>query len=1262
VNKDSAPEWNVWVDTGGTFTDCLAIDQHGSYHRQKILSSSALRGRIDTVVSPTKLIIQTSWAFPTDLIRGFTFRLLEKSHPKIKVVHHDAASSTIALDRPIPEKTRIGAKFEVISNEEAPILAARLITGIPADKPLSSVAIRLGTTRGTNSLLERRGAPVALFVTQGFRDLLEIGDQTRPDLFTLDIEKSPNLYRSVVEVPERLSADGSVVVPLQVERLVDEATQLTKSGVRHAAVALMHSDINPSHEREVAEFLIHHGFDHVSVSSELAPFVKILPRAETVVVDAYLHPVIDDYLTRISTSLTNGSLHIMTSAGGLMRPDAYRAKDSLLSGPAGGVVGAAFVGRRSGFNKIVAFDMGGTSTDVARFDGDLDYVFEHRVGDAHLLAPAVAIETVASGGGSICRFDRGELRVGPASAGAHPGPACYGAGGPLTVTDINLLLGRLDPGRFDIPIDIGAAKQALDKLFRSLQEQSGDDIKREPLMEGLRDIANNRMADAIRRISIRKGYDVRDYALVAFGGAGGQHACGVAERLGVHTIVIPEDASLLSALGLGHAVMERFAERQVLQPLDDIAGELAGWIQLLSDRVLSELQVDGVDKGDANIRRVVIKTRFAGQESAIDIDYDETVSLENTFESKYRAIFGYWPEGRQIEIESVRVIGSARAKDIVVAKKTNLEDPSKSKRHVPAWFGGEWRTVPAFERDDLVPGVTIEGPALVFERYSVTAIEPGWTARMDNARALVVRQSRSTESRREQPEVIRIELFTHRFEAIAQDMGEMLRRTALSTNVKERMDFSCAVLDRNGMLVANAPHIPVHLGAIGMCVRGVIDALHLGPGDIAVTNHPAFGGSHLPDITVVMPVHLENGELLAYVANRAHHAEIGGIKPGSMPTSAASLAEEGVVIAPTLLFENGGARWNKIHDQLAAPPFASRATDENLADLNAAVAAVRKGAAALQALAEEHGADTVHHYMEALGERAAAKVRAALNEIPDDTYEATEHLDDGSALHARIEIKGDRAIIDFEGSAGVHAGNLNMTPAVVSSAVVYVLRLLVNEPLPLNEGLLDPIDLRIPEGILSPIFDKDPLRSPPVFGGNVETSQRLVDTFLKALALAACSQGTMNNIVFGTDCYSYFETVCGGAGATPACNGASAVHTHMTNTRITDPEILERRYPVRLERFEIRRDSGGKGKNSGGDGAVREITFLEPMSLSVLGQHRQEGPYGLQGGASGMPAEQVIARPNGETIELQSADTREVEPGDRLLLETPGGGGYGQSQ
>ena len=1254
--------WQIWVDTGGTFTDCLALDPNHILHRVKVLSSSALRGTIREVITPKRFRIDIKWSVPDDFIQGFRFRLLDVQHPEVNVEKFFTDSALIELNRPFQEDLSIHSAFEVHTSEEAPLLAARLVTGTPMESSFPEMIMRLATTRGTNALLERHGAPTALFITKGFGDLLRIGDQQRADLFALDVHRPEPLYEAVIEVEERISADGSILKSLQLNELKKEAIRLIKANIRTAAITLMHSYINPVHEKKIAECLYELGFHHVSCSSSLAPFIKIVPRAQTAVVDGYLSLIIDDYLQNIQRPLRNGRFFIMTSTGGIVQPQSYHAKDSLLSGPAGGVVGAVLAGRRSGFTKIIAFDMGGTSTDVARFDGDYDYVFEHQVGDAHLVAPALAIESVAAGGGSICSFDGTELHVGPESGGAQPGPACYGAGGPLTLTDVNLLLGRLDPSRFEIPIDADSADRVFEKMIIAIEASKNEKTNREKLLEGFLDIASERMADAIRRISIRKGYDPEDYALVAFGGAGAQHACDLAELLSINTILIPEDASLLSALGLGHAVIERFAERQILQELNLVEAHISQWIQELVDQTTSTLKDEGVEEQNVEVRRRIVNLRFVGQDSVLQIEFVEDKPLDEAFRSQYEIVFGHWPEGRSIEVESIRVVVSSRRAEVTQSQGALHRFSAPPDRHKKAYFNGQWRSVPVFERDTLYPGAEISGPSLIVESHSMTVVESGWRVVVDYANGLVLNRisQRAEKTESIHPEVVRLELFTNRFGTIAQEMGEMLRRTAISTNVKERLDFSCGLLDRHGELVVNAPHIPVHLGSMGLCVRELREVLPMEPDDVIITNHPRFGGSHLPDVTVVTPVYLPGGQLLGYVANRAHHAEIGGVRPGSMPPAASSLAEEGVVIPPMYLMKNGESHWDDLvrlldHDS----PYPSRGVEENLADLRAAVAANRNGVSALLALAQKHGEETVWHYMDVLKNHAEAKIRGALRRIPDGSYTARESLDDGSPLCVRIDIKGDEAIIDFSGSADVHPKNLNGTPAIVSSVVIYILRLLVNEPLPLNEGLMRAITLHIPPGILNPPFPDDPFQAPAVVGGNVETSQRLVDTLLKALKLVACSQGTMNNTLFGTDHYSYYETVCGGCGGGPDFDGTDAVHSHMTNTRITDPEILEHRYPVRLERFSIRQGSGGQGKHRGGNGVIREISFLEQMSLSVLGQHRQEGPYGLEGGEPGKTAKQTIFRQSGEVIRLDSIDGCTVYLGDRMILETPGGGGYG---
>ncbi|HLL48005.1 MAG TPA: hydantoinase B/oxoprolinase family protein, partial [Longimicrobiaceae bacterium] len=742
------------------------------------------------------------------------------------------------------------------------------------------------------------------------------------------------------------------------------------------------------------------------------------------------------------------------------------------------------------------------------------------MGGGRVLSPALAVESVAAGGGSVCAFGAQGLRVGPESAGASPGPACYGAGGPLTVTDVNLLLGRLDPARFGIPVDPAPAEAALEALRRELRERTGEDAGREPLLAGFLEIADERMADAIRGISLRRGYDPAEHALVAFGGAGGQHACGVAARLGIRTVLVPPDAGLLSALGIGHAPLERFAERQVLLPLDEAGPRLAGWMDEMAAEAAAAVAREGVPPDEVAVRRRIAGLRYAGQDATLTVDWSPGLDLRDAFEERYAALYGHRPERRPVELESLRVVASTRPAeaDPLPAPDAYQPEPDASAR---AWLGGAWRDAPVFDRAALRPGARLAGPALVVERHSATVVEAGWDTEVDGSAGLVIRQCESAScesakvkghepshsrafalSHSRTPEAVRLELFTHRFRALVGEMGEQLRRTALSVNVKERLDFSCALLDPRGELVVNAPHIPVHLGALGLCVRTVREAVEMEPGDVVVTNHPGFGGSHLPDVTTVTPVHDGGGRLLGYVASRAHHAEIGGSRPGSMPPGATTLAEEGVVIAPTHLVRRGEARWAEMRELLASGPFPSRAVEDNLADLAAAVAANHRGAALLRALAAEHGADTVARYMDGLQARAEKRVREALARIPDGAYEAEERLDDGSPLRVRVEVAGDGARVDFAGTGGVHPGNLNATPAIVRSVVLYVLRLLVDEPLPLNEGLLRAVELNVPRGMLHPEWPEDPARGPAVVGGNTEVSQRLVDTLLGALRLA----------------------------------------------------------------------------------------------------------------------------------------------------------------
>ncbi len=1262
----SATAWQIWIDTGGTFTDCIARDPAGELRRCKVLSSGALRDRVEAV-EEDGLRLRGGSLLPDKFLTGVELFPLGQAS-SVTILEHDASTGLVRLAGPAPEALQPGSPVELRSGEEAPLLAARLITGTPFGGSLPPVAMRLATTRGTNALLERRGAPMAHFITAGFEDLLEIGGQQRPDLFALHIEKAVPLPELVIGVRERLAADGSVIEPLDRLTLAPKIAELRKRGIACASVTLLHGHRNPVHELQLEGMLLDAGFSYVARSSVLSPFQGLLRRSETCTVDAYLGPVISDYLHGVEKGLgaDTSDLHVMTSAGGLVGADAYRSMDSLLSGPAGGVVGAALTGRRCGRDRVIAFDMGGTSTDVSRFDGDFEYVFSHQVGPVELAVPALAIETVAAGGGSICRVEQGRLTVGPQSAGAMPGPASYGAGGPLTLTDVNLLLGRLVAERFPIPIDLSAAKARFDELRRELDDAGRGAGGDEEILEGLLRIADERMAEAIRHISIRKGIDPTGFTLVAFGGAGGQHACRLAELLGMEEVLLPADAGLLSALGLGHAVVERFAQREILRPLDEVSDRLDIWLQELAREAASALEKEGVGD-DVDDPRSIVELRYVGQDATLEIEPGAGDDLERQFEEAYYRLFSYRPRERGVEVVSLRVVVRSRRPEAVPVVGSA---DGGSRAHEPARFqrcfvGGGWREVPCYEAAEMAAGAEVMGPALIQQEHSALVVRPGWRAQSlgDGGVRLVggaddgTGESTAASGR---PQAVELELMSHRFSSIAREMGEMLQRTAVSTNIKEREDFSCTLLDPAGRLVVNAPHIPVHLGAMGLCVRELVVHRPLEPGDVVVTNHPAFGGSHLPDVTLVAPVHLDT-RLLGYVACRAHHAEIGGIRPGSVPPDAKSLAEEGVVIPPTLIVEAGEPRWERVERLLEEGPYPTRTLADNLADLRAMLAAILRGCDALNRLAEKVGFEHVLEHMDALRRQAAWQVETVLERMEDGRYEGRQLLDDGSPLVATFTIEGNRAVLDFAGSAEVHPGNLNATPAIVHSVSMYVMRLLVDVELPLNEGLLEPIEIRIPRGILNPEYTADPERCPAVVGGNVETSQRLTDTLLEALAVAACSQGTMNNLSFGDATFGYYETVGGGSGAVEGFDGACGVHTHMTNTRITDPEVIEQRYPVRLHRFAIRRGSGGAGRWRGGDGLVREIEFLAPLSFSILSQHRVSAPYGMAGGGDGAVGRQVIVHTDGSRTELKGIDGREVAAGDRVILETPGGGGYGRS-
>lgn len=1244
--------WKIWVDTGGTFTDCLATSPSGTLTRLKVLSNGAIRGKVLTRLSADTLAVEINWPTDIDIYEGYTINAVSDRSLKATIKSVDILKGFITLNA--PSKVRwAGETVELTTNEEVPVFASRLLTSTRIGDPFPPIEMKLGSTRGTNAILEKKGARTALLITKGFKDLLVIGNQQRPDLFALHVVKDELLYHDVIEVDERTGSDGSEIIPCNERQFESIINQLKRKKIESVAIVFLNSYKNPAHEQLVANRLKDAGFRFVSTSFTLSRQLRILSRAETTVANAYLAPIIHNYVGRILDGLPGTNLKIMTSAGGLARASDFHPKDSLLSGPAGGVVGAAVTASMSGIDKLITFDMGGTSTDVSLYNQQYDYRYESRVGSLKILSPSLAIETIAAGGGSICSFDGYRFTVGPESAGAFPGPACYGAGGPLTITDVNLLLGRIDPVTFTIPLSVVKAEQALERLIgqakKKHSKKGSNKHSKVAVLHSLAQIANEKMAGALRKVSTQSGHNPAEYTLLSFGGAGGQHACALASILNMKSILIPYDAGLLSAYGIGHAKTEKFKEKLLMLPLEPAVKQLPSFADELFEEGRSELISEGISEKLIHVEKRTAFLRFKGQENSIDVDLIQTGFTANAiaqaFRKKYEQIFSHWLD-HPIEVESLRV--TTAVKDSGVKKS---EDDVTG--YHPVSGGNN-----VFIWEDLKAGATINGPALIVSKNSTTVVDDGWSFYLDaNNNALIRKVSERSLANPAHSSEAELELFTNRFTSIAYEMGAMLQRTSFSINVKERLDFSCAVLDKDGYLVVNAPHIPVHLGSLGVCVREVASTIEMKEGDVVITNHPAYGGSHLPDVTLIKGVFVK-GTLVAYVANRAHHAEIGGKKPGSMPADATTLEEEGVVVSPTYLVRNGEAMWENIAHLFQSATWPTRLWAENRADLNGALAAVNYGEQALVALCETSGADKVIDYMLKIRHHAAGLFTGTLKKLSLVKAKAVQYLDDGSPLRVALTKKGGKLIIDFTGSSEVHPGNLNATKAIVQSVVLYVIRLMVNRDIPMNEGLMDNVKIILPQGLLNPDFS---VKHPPaVVGGNTEVSQRLTDTLLKALNLSACSQGTMNNFLFGNERFGYYETICGGTGAGKGFNGTSAVHQHMTNTRISDPELLEWRFPIRLVRFEVRKNSGGKGRWKGGDGVEREFHFTEPLEINILSQHRIEAPYGLSGGQPGKTGGQYIIKNNGKKAELGGMDSASVATGDRLIIETPGGGGYGR--
>jgi 5-oxoprolinase (ATP-hydrolysing) len=1235
------PQLELWIDTGGTFTDGIARGPEG-LTRTKVLSNGSLRGVVLEQPQSGVYRIAQQWRADVRIFTGYTVRFpaIPGFSTPVQAMWEDGDTfmrleAGPALGLPL--------FFELSGGEEAPILAARILTATPLGEALPPLTMRLGTTRGTNALLERKGARVCLITTRGFADLPAIGTQQRPNLFQLDIPAPVLLHTAVLEAAGRLSANGD-----ELEALTDvdiAALTAAAASAESVAVALLHSYRNPGHESRIAAALREAGHRYVSVSSQLSPAIKLLPRMQTAVVNAYLEPVLDTYLSGIRTSLGGSALYVMTSAGGLVPAADYRAKDSLLSGPAGGVSGAAHIAARMGHHRILTLDMVGTSTNCARYDGRFDYRYTTQVGDAVLQSPALDIATVAAGGGSVCYFDGRKLCVGPESAGASPGPACYGSGGPLTITDVNLLLGKLDPAAMGIPISKELAMAALDSVRGAIRDAGGGDYTEEMLLRGFEQIADERMAGAIRKISVERGFAPSDYALLAFGGAGGLHACRIAEMLGIETVLLPYDGGLLSAWGIGHARVERFALRQVLQRLDTYETALPVVLSELASEALEALRREGYAAEDLAVVHRLVSLRFLGQDSSLELEWCGLEDLAGLFRHRYTDMYGHYPEGRAIEVESIRVIAGT-----VMPVTGESGDVVRRERKHDGRVN--W--------DELEAGEVLAGPLVLMGRHATAWVAEGWEMVLGASLDVSLQRVLEAVAEEEHGEAIALELFTNRFMAIAEEMGAQLQRTAFSVNVKERLDFSCALLDPAGTLLVNAPHIPVHLGSLGICARLMLERLPLGPGDVLITNHPRYGGSHLPDVTLLSGVFSDGGDLLGYVINRAHHAEIGGKRPGSMPPDARTLSEEGVVIAPRYAVRSGEVLWHELEALFMAGPWPTRALAENMADINAALASLRSGEQALQALARRYGPDQVKYYMEALTGLASTAMAEAMSAFPEGEYRAVEELDDGSRIAVTMSVSSQGIGITFAGSPEVHPGNLNANISIVYSVVLYVLRLMLRREIPLNEGLLRQVRIHLPErSLLHPSFEDDGDACPAVVGGNTELSQRLTDTMLKALGLAACSQGTMNNFLFGNERFGYYETIGGGAGAGEGFAGRSAVHQHMTNTKITDPEELELRYPVRLWRFAIRRGSSGDGRWRGGDGIIREFEFLAPVEMTLLAEHRRVAPYGMAGGGDGAVGRQHLRYADGREEAAGGRLSRQLGPGDRLVIETPGGGGWG---
>jgi 5-oxoprolinase (ATP-hydrolysing) len=1222
------------------------------------------------------------WQFWID--RGGTFTDIVAHSPSGEIVVHKLLSEN-------PDRYK-----------DAAIQGIRDILGVPPDAPIPTdriAAIEMGTTVATNALLERKGDRTLLLITKGFRDALRIGYQNRPHIFARRIVLPEMLYERVIEVEERYTAEGEELIPVQIDdTLMASLRAAYADGIRSCAIVFLHSYRYPTHELQIAAIARQIGFTQISISHQVSPLMKLVSRGDTTVVDAYLSPMLRRYVEQIATQIGHGvKLLFMQSNGGLTDARRFQGKDSILSGPAGGIVGAVKTSKLAGFDKIIGFDMGGTSTDVSHFNGELngeyERSFETEVAGVRLRAPMMSIHTVAAGGGSILAFDGSRYRVGPASAGANPGPACYRRGGPLTVTDCNVMVGKVQPDYFpkvfgadgDLPLDRTIVRQKFADLAAEICQQLSDasdpaidiyaQLAPEQVAAGFLTIAIDTMANAIKKISIQRGYDVTAYTLCCFGGAGGQHACAIAEALGMTKIFIHPLAGVLSAYGIGLADLRSLKERTVEVSLTAEAMPILG--QTL-DELAMAARLEIVEQG---VEDTVIKVlrrahiRYAGTDTAQIAEFADIATMRSQFEQAYRQRYGFTisePSDRELIVEAVSVeaIASKATVDepILVASRTTPLAPVTT---VEIYTKGIWHKAPVYQRQDLQPGDRIVGASLIVEPTGTNAIEPGWCAELTERNHLILSRNPENEIPISQivtspqpatthPDPVLLEIFNNLFRAIAEEMGIVLQNTSYSVNIKERLDFSCAIFDGDGQLVANAPHIPVHLGSMSDSIRALIEAKGdtLKPGDVYLSNNPYNGGTHLPDITVMTPVfsaEISNGSRpLFYLASRGHHADIGGITPGSMPPHSISIEQEGILFDNFQLVDGGRFRETELLDYLTSGNYPARNPTQNLADLRAQIAANQRGVAELHRTIAQYGLETVQAYMQHVQDNAEASVRRAIEVLNDGSF--IYRTDQGNQIQVSITI--DRcersARVDFTGTSAQQLSNFNAPLAVCKAVVLYVFRTLVDDDIPLNAGCLKPLQIEVPEGcLLSPKFPA------AVVAGNVETSQAIANALYGALGIQSASQGTMNNFTFGNNRYQYYETICGGSGAGTDFDGTDAIQTHMTNSRLTDPEVLEWRFPVLIEDFRIRDRSGGEGQYRGGNGAVRRIRFREAMTAAIVSGHRAIAPFGLHGGSAGQIGCNSVQRDNGEIELLGSSAEVQMQPGDVFVIETPGGGGFG---